>query len=218
MKVHTALLCACAYAFTSLVSSAAVLTTTVSWESVIGVLKGSNNSTALTAGTGADGDGAVLELGYYSTATTTNNFSGTWIPLTGPNSANTAFSNTSIGDQGGGPDGQFSISTTFTAGSPTTGNNLPGSTSIPLVIRFYNATTIGASTAYGAVSNDSWLWVLPSVTPGSTLTLSLNPSNGGNEWLGGGAGFYTNIPVPEPTSFVFVGLATLGMTVIRRRR
>lgn len=75
-------------------------------------------------------DGAILQLGYYTAATSTNPFSGTFIALTGPTSLNTAFSganNTTIGDdsaQGAG-NGNFAITLIFTAGSTASGISLP---------------------------------------------------------------------------------------------
>src|SRR4051812_8392617 len=47
-------------------------------------------NTALTAGPVGDGNGAVLQLGYFTGATdVNNNFTGTWVPLSGQGSANT---------------------------------------------------------------------------------------------------------------------------------
>src|ERR1700739_1018405 len=67
-----------------------------------------NSQVALSGGSTADGNGDVLQLGYFSTATIVNPFSGTWIPLSGQTSANTAlvpssndnetYNQTSIGD------------------------------------------------------------------------------------------------------------------------
>src|ERR1043166_480175 len=48
------------------------------------------NSVLLTSGTSADGNGAVLRLGYYDNATLANPFAGIFIPLTGEGSLNTA--------------------------------------------------------------------------------------------------------------------------------
>lgn len=54
------------------------------------------NGTSLTAGTPSNGDGAILQLGYYTASTTSDPFSGDWVPMTGPG---TPFP-TTIGDSG----------------------------------------------------------------------------------------------------------------------
>src|SRR5437868_9780126 len=75
------------------------------------------NTSLLSGGTAADGDGVVLQLGYFSGP----NFSGTFTPLTGQGSLNIApipgsvpaetMNQTSIGDQTsqGGTNGEFFI-------------------------------------------------------------------------------------------------------------
>ena len=173
----------------------------------------------LSGGTSADGDGFVLQLGYFSAATTANNFAGTWIPLTGEGSLNTAivpesspaepYNKTSIGDVAaeGGDDGVFlslpGLNVCF-SGSATSGNNLP-TAGTPLSIHFYNGLTIATSTFYNTVSNDAWLWKTPG-TPTQTVPMSLDDS--GLEWqsiASGGAAntaFHTTIAtaVPEPSA------------------
>lgn len=195
------------------------------------------NNTALSAGTTADGDGFVLQLGYFTGA----NFTGTFVPLSGQGSANTGivpgsndaetYNKTSIGDlnlnfQGSGftGSGAFALQLDFTVGDPTTGNNLPAN-GTPLAIRFYNGTTIAGSTAYNTVSSTAtnWQWATPS-TPPTTLTLSLDDP--GLVWesivrfgQASNTAFHTTI-VPEPTtitSFV-VGSGLLALAVARRRR
>src|SRR5438132_13686886 len=63
---------------------------------------------AVTAGPLGDGNGDVIQLGYYNGAINgSNNFTGSWVPLTGQGSANTAtvpasteaYNQTSIGDR-----------------------------------------------------------------------------------------------------------------------
>ena len=75
---------------------------------------------ALSAGlTPADGDGDVLQLGYFDQ----NNgagFLGNFVPITGQGSLNLAEATTSIGDDGGGdtgPLGFFSIDSAFGPGA-----------------------------------------------------------------------------------------------------
>ena len=175
----------------------------------------------LTAGnTATTGDGAVLQLGYFSTATTANNFSGTFIPLSGQTSLNTAYSNTSIGDNAasGAGAGQFVLSLSFTTGSLTTGNSLPAA-GTPLSVRFFNNTTLATSTFFNAVSNDIWLWQTPAAAPNSPI-VAITLNDAGLEFLGGASSaFYTSqAVVPEPSSFAFAGLGTAGLLWMLKRR
>ncbi len=176
---------------------------------------------ALTAGAAATlGDGAVLRLGYYSSATVASPFSGTFVPLTGAQSANSAYTYTSIGDapaNGAGADGTFALILSFASNSTTTGNNLP-TAGMPLAIQFYNSTALSTATYYNAASDALWLWQTPA-TPGPTVQTSLDQT--GLTWLGGTtSAFYTALPVPEPSSLMLGGiaLAGLGWTLQRRKR
>lgn len=192
-----------------------------------------NNNVVLTPGTNADGNGAVLQLGYYSGATTANNFAGSWVALSGEGSLNTAivpgsspaigYNQTSIGDifANGPGAGQFAITLDFVLGSATSGNSLPSSTTIPLSIRFYSGTSIASSTHYNVVSNDAWLWEAPA-SPANVIPISLDDT--GLEWesivlfaQGANSAFHTTIPVPEPSSFMLLGAGALGLFIIRRR-
>jgi hypothetical protein len=192
----------------------------------------------LSGGTAANGDGTVLQLGYYDAATAANNFLGNWVALTGQTSLNTAliqggvgehYNQTSIGDitAGGAGDATFGMSLTFVQGDATSGNSLPSLPTIPLSLRFYNATTIAASTFYNVVSDDAWLWKtpLPSNTPNS-VAITLDQS--GLEWLSVALGqninsdFHTSIPlaaVPEPATWLssFLMATTLATGMVRRR-
>lgn len=192
--------------------------------------------TPLTPGSAADGDGAVLQLGYYDAAAVGNNFSGTWHPLTGAGSLNIGgdtgsglpFTATSIGDIGGGgaPDGSgiFAFSIVFDDMVTGTFHDLPTATTIPLVIRFFNGTSLGASTHFNAVSNDAWLWKLPATPSPLPPTINISLSDAGLEWQSVAAGqsaasaFHTSIvTVPEPavTTLVIFGCSVF---VTRRRR
>jgi hypothetical protein len=196
------------------------------------------NSSPLAAGPSGDGNGAVLQLGYYTGGSASNNFLGTWVPLSGETSLNTAtipgsappeqYNQTSIGDltvSFAGP-ATFAMQLSFRPADPTSGNNLPSSTTIPLALRFYNNTTIASSTYYNVVSDDTWMWQPPAVPP-STVNISLNDP--GLEWLSIAQGqaantaFRTTIPlsqVPEPGT-IAAGCASAGallVAAIRRRK
>ena len=174
-----------------------------------------------------DGDGDVIQLGYFSNGTAGNNFNGTWIPLSGQGSANTGvisgstetYNKTSIGDQSsqGAGNGTFALSLAFTVGDATTGNNLPSSTSIPLCIRVYNGTTVAGSTFFNTVSNNAWLWLTPVDSP-SIATVSMSLDQAGAVWQGGASSALktTIVNTPEPAS---AGLAIIGgLAVLLRRR
>lgn len=191
----------------------------------------------LTGGTSANGDGAVLQLGYYDAATIGNNFAGTWIPLSGEMSLNTAsisgtsppepYNKTSIGDitNNGAGTGSFALFLDFVSGSATSGNSLPSSPTIPLAFRFYNNTSIAGSTFYNVVSDDAWLWKTPA-TPQATMTISFDDS--GLEWLSifqgqaANTAFHTTISttaVPEVSTVVcpLLAGAALVLHTLRRR-
>lgn len=155
----------------------------------------------LNPGTSSDGDGSLLELGYFTAGTPLSPFSGSWIVLaTG-----------SIGDQGVNAAGRFSITTVLTEGSFT--QPLVGT---PLAIRYYDGTSIAASTFYntGVNTDGSGLWVSPS-DPSSVIQLTL--SKEGSQFEDQPGGFRTSIAIPEPGS-ALLALVSLGSLILRRRR
>lgn len=231
-----ALLCA-----SSLVSGA-IVQTQVAFDSGSFTLKNTDGSTLLSAGTASDGDGAVIQLGYYDGATTgtaTSNFSGTWHALTGAGSLNTggnlggvvpkAFNTTSIGDVGllsPAGAGIFGITAIFDSNVAGTFNDLPSATTIPLAIKFFNGTSIASSTAYNVVSNDAWVWKFPAAPEPTPPTINMSLDDAGLKWesvnVAGQAGstaFTTSIaPVPEPSVLTFSALAALALAGARQRR
>ncbi len=194
-----------------------------------------NLGAILSGGTTADGDGDVVQIGYFSAASVSNNFAGTWIPLTGQGSLNTggvidgsspaeAYNKTSIGDTFSGgnnaSDGQFAVSLTLTVGDATTGNSFPSSTSVPLALRFYNGKTIATSTFYNTVSSDGWLWTTP-LEPPSIAAVNMDMDSGVMEWEGGAASAdktTITVPTPEPTSAFLAVVGGIAMLVSRRPR
>ena len=195
----------------------------------------SNGSTLLSGGSTADGNGAVLELGYYSSGTTLNPFAGTFVALTGAESSNTAtvpgsselMNQTSIGDNNinGAGDGTFAIGVSFVVGS-NSGFNLP-SAGVPLVIKFFNNTTVAGSTFYNVVANTSnWLWATPGTSPNEPV-INMSLDDAGLSWysvaVAGQAGttaFDTTVAlIPEPTSMALLGAGMLMMgSMVRRRK
>ncbi|MEI7774005.1 MAG: PEP-CTERM sorting domain-containing protein [Verrucomicrobiota bacterium] len=182
-----------------------------------------NTGAVLSAGTSANGDGMAVQIGYYSNASTGNNFSGTWIPLTGQNSVNSAYLSTSIGDEGalgGIPDGEYysGDQLEFIEGSATRGN-FPPSNTIPLSLRFYNAALISNATLYNTVSDDLWLWRTPGASSPIPPQVIMTLADVGLEWQGGiGSEFKTTLVIPEPTSALLLTLGAAGLLGRRRRR
>lgn len=222
-------------------SYGAALVTQVNFDSGSILIKNNGGATNVTGGTAADGNGGVIQLGYFSVATTgtaVGNFLGVWTPLTGEGSLNTGgnvagsvpgetFNKTSMGDVGGA-DGEFGMTVVFSDSVAGTGNSLPSSTSIPLAIRFYNGTTIAGSTFYNTVSNDAWLWKLPAVAAPLPPTINMSLGVGAAfKWQSvnvlaqsastAGTTSIPNVVAPEPTSaaLLMVGLVSLAA---RRRR
>ena len=192
--------------------------TTLNFDTGSFSIKNSNDASVLTGGTASAGDGTVVQLGYYSTATSGNNFSGNWVPITGAGSLNTAFNNSTLGDLdgNGAGDGTFANSFSFNTDTAATVVALPVNGAI-LAVRFYNGTTLVNSTHFAAASNNLWTWISPISTP-STINMSLDD---GVVWQGGFTAYTGNLltAIPEPSTYAsLAGLAILGFAAMRRRR
>jgi hypothetical protein len=164
----------------------------------------------LTSGlANVDGDGAILQIGYYTLATPLSPFAGQWVPITGPDTPYP----TTIGDSGY-PDGltkstNFLIAGTFGFVEPAVGT--------PLALRFYNSTSLASSTYFNAVAatDGSFTWVAPS-DPLSFAGIDLPNSN--IIWQdGAGSAYRTTIAIPEPTFSIFLAFS-VGLLATRRRR
>lgn len=139
---------------------------------------------ALDAGQALNGDGDLVELGYYSEGSFAlplqdNAFLGEWVPLT---------QNTRVGDSSSGygfPNGMFAFRTTFTRDAnyvttywgepkyfveyldfPITASNPPPNTT-PLCIRFYNSSTKDGGAKYNTVTGMNWRW--PAFPSGNSI-------------------------------------------------
>jgi hypothetical protein len=200
---------ACAVGLLPLAVTAA--TSQVDYVSMDTTLK-DNLGNPLSAGGNPDGDGAILQVGYFLGGTA--NFAGTWVAITGLGSANSSLL-TSVGDGGDATTlGIFSGTVIF---DPAVNGSLPAG-GTQLAIRFYNGTSINGSTHYNTVTSlaTSWQFQTPS-TPAPTPPTSLDMDVGSLVWEGGaGSAFTTAILIPEP------GVAMLGMfgglLLLRRRR
>ena len=195
--------------FHLIVNQSNAASTQVSWHNTTGTEVRDLNGTLLTSGTDNADDGAILQLGYYTLATTSDPFAGSWVPLTGAGSGNSFYS--TVGDKAL-PDGRFNIGLNFftsTANTPAAGT--------PLSLRFYDSTSLAAATYFNAVSNTTgtWNWVAPSnLNP--TINISLSDP-GVVLQDGPTSAFRTTIAVPEPASAIVLALAT-GALAFRRRR
>lgn len=172
------------------------------------VVLSDNGGKPLSAGTAINGDGTILQLGYYSNATTINPFAGAWVLMSGPG---TVFQ-TTIGDADQTAGG-FKLDLVFTEGAldftaPAVGT--------PLALRFYDSTSIATATYFNAVSDTTGVfnWVAPS-DPQSSASLTFLTD--GIVWQGGaGSASHTTIVVPEPSCFLLSVLG-LGALFVRRR-
>jgi hypothetical protein len=166
------------------------------------------NGNLLTAGTTQAGDGAVLELGYYTEATLVNPFSGTWVPLTGPGTGQTS----TIGDLFSQPNGIFTFGHHFQSDSP----NVP-TIGTPLAIRFYDSTSLATANYFNCVSNTGGYWNWTLGTPEPTVTVSFKTPPEALVWQDGSASaFRTTIAVPELSAALLA--ASGALLAFRRRR
>lgn len=189
----------------------------------------STNTIALAGAgnVGILGDGFVLQLGYYSSATTSNPFLGTWTPLLGSGGATGIEPTASMGDitspaPTSTSDDSFTFSDTIfgnTTGIPVTGTVMS--------IRFYDATSVGSATHYGAVSKSTWLWIsptFPAPVPGMSFDMTSSglvyEATAGHSVGGTITRAQTNIStVPEPSTYALLGTGLLTtFTLLRRRK
>jgi hypothetical protein len=178
-------------------------------------LNNSNDATPLAAGD-------VIQLGYFSQAT------GNFIALSGGAITNTAQTPTADGssyttdtvstviggDQntGAGP-GQFVYTLVFNLSTP----NLPSDGQI-MSLLFFNGASISSSSAYGGVSNSSWVWENATSMVAFSPDFSIDASTGTLTWLGADSTqdvAYTG--VPEPTTFALFGASLLVLLGFSRR-
>lgn len=161
-------------------------------------------TTPLSAGTAINGDGTLIQLGFYTGATPSNPFLGSWVAL----------ATSSIGDTGVNEGGRFNVTTTLVEGNfnaPVLGT--------PLAIRYYDGFTAATSTFFNAVSDTTgpWNWVAPATMP-PILDLKITKLTGVFQSGIFGA-FQTAIStgVPEPALSALLVLSC-GFWCIRHRR
>ncbi len=158
----------------------------------------------LSSGTGAAGDGTLVQLGYYDAATPAKPFIGKWVTL----------DSTTMGDDGIEEFGKFATSSTL-GDEPF----LAPAVGTPLAIRFFDDVSIGQSTYFNAASNTdgSWNFLAPD-DPATVIDMVIDKA-GGVVFRSRFFPFTTSIhvPVPEPTASLLAALG-LSMVFLRRRR
>lgn len=197
---------------------------TVSFSSGGGKLLTDHLGGALSGGTlGVSGDGDVIQIGYFSTATTASLFSGNWIALTGNNGANSAFNTTSVGDginSGAGNRAIFSVTFDLT---DSTKNQLLPSAGVPLGVRIYDGLSVATSGFYETVVSPDWAFASP-LDPPNNPTVALNLTNANAKLASNnttpGANIQTVTPTaaPEPTSAALLMAGLVSLAARRRRQ
>ncbi len=181
-----------------------------------------DNQNPITAG---NGQGQLVQLGYFSTATDSNLFSGNFIPLAQFNSGDSSSGTTNI------PNGRISLTVQFDLSLQAT--NFPASPAVagtlsyaalnsypaagaPLAIRWYDTTN--TSGFYNSVSATNWDWVSP--TNISAASIVLNPDAAsfpvGLAFQSAANPYVATIP--EASTFACVGMGLFMLVTIRRFR
>jgi hypothetical protein len=194
---HSALL---GFMVLALLTSADAASVVVNWSTDRELLD--NTFHKLSAGTPADGDGALLQLGYFSLATPADPFAGTW----------TVIAIGSVGDTGGLDNGYFSITTILEEGAffaPAVGT--------PLGVRFFTGPSIGDSYFYNTAVNadGTGRWEDPS-DPAPVIDLVL--SKLASEFEGSPGSWVGFLPVPEPDAACLCSAALVSLLLLGRRR
>lgn len=176
----------------------------IHWSNTRAFYDSSSSFPGLSAGTFADGDGTLLQLGYYTTAThsTPFPFMGTWVTL----------ATASIGDSGVDLPGRFDVLSILTGGTfpePEAGT--------PLAVRFFDGVSKELSGYFNVATNldGYWDWISPT---DDTLTITVEVSKEVARFEG--YAFETSIEntmIPEP-SVIGLLLAGAGCLAIRRLR
>ena len=190
------------------------------------LLSGTSVSTALDnqnpAGTAGNGQGQLIQLGYFSTATTGNLFSGIFRPLASFASGDSTTGVSPV------PNGRISLAVTFDTSNNAT--NFSGSATsftyaalnafpaagTPLSIRWYDTTN---TTGYfNSVSAPSWLWVTPTNVPASSISLNFDPSVTTGVAYQDSAHPQIASIVPEPSTYALLGTGLIAVVPMLRRR
>ena len=174
--------------------------------------------------TPGNGQGQLVQLGYFSAATDSNLFSGTFMPLAQFNSGDSATGLVAV------PNGRISLNTEFNLLLQVT-NFRGGMTEstyatlspypvagTPLAIRFYD--TITTAGFYNSVSATNWDFVTPTNVPATAFVLNPDPASGavGVAFQDSANLFIASIPEPSSMYFVLGGGLLAGFAFIKRRQ
>jgi len=206
------------------------------------ILLRDENGVPLSQGSaGTNSDGTLVQLGYFvgSNTTGSNNFLGTWTPITGSLTS----TRTSIGDSfdlSGSGNGEIDFTTFFVSGgnqpfvydpmfsgayqtqSSITITDITPPNGQVLAIRFYDSADTSGN--YNTVSADNWLWQSPNTPGGGQLNISLATNFTSGPALEfesvaiygiTGSEFLTVIPEPSTYALVLTGIT--GLAFARRR-
>lgn len=184
----------------SLCNLGTAASTVVNW-STNRELNNFNDSIRLSAGTSSDGDGTLLQLGYFDQATPASPFAGNWVTI----------AVSTIGDQGDQANGFFMITTIFESGDlvePVIGT--------PLGVRYFDGTSAATSSYFNTAVNEdgSGLWQGFADTP---TVVNLQLAKGVSEFEDSLRSFSTSIPIPEPSLPALI-LLSLGLLMHRKRK
>jgi hypothetical protein len=214
---------------------------TINWNNdANSLLRNSSNAALFQGAAGTNNDGALIQLGYFSSGTSANNFLGTWIPLTGA----TAVGRTTIGDSAdltGAGAGIFQFNTFFATGTSNVdvyangldsgyyqthssisiaGTPTPNPANLQvLAIRFYD-TNAGTTGFFNTVSSDAttWQWHTPDNV--TVINIDLTGSLATLEWQDAANPFKTTLPtaIPEPSTLACLLLGGAGTLALGARR
>lgn len=154
-------------------------------------------------------DGTIIELGYYSLATTSNPFAGEWVPMVAPFQGNYI----TIGDLDVNDVAGLFQNTSIIGGGES--YVLPAA-GVPLTIRFYDTKTAqNFKNLYNAVSSSEWTW--PGLTPDAILDMDLTDAV--LIWEGGeSSAFRTTLSAVPEASASMISMAGGIVFLLRRRR
>jgi PEP-CTERM motif len=169
---------------------------TITWFNSGGTELKDRSGTPLYEGPGVGSyNGDIIQLGFYTLATTANPFAGTWVALT----------NDTIGDKINNLPGRYNYNTNVSSGEILLGT--------PFVIRFYDSTTLETASFFNAVTDSTGGWNARN----APMTLSL--LNSTLIWQDGKpSAFRTTIGIPEPSSLMLLGLGGWAAVNMRRRQ